>query len=138
MHSSLPPPVQTLLQLFDGPLRDVRFPQADGAALGAAAEELHAARVAVAHAEAALEAARTTFQEKDAQLTQLTQRALAYARVYAQGNPELLAALPEAARGPGRPKRKADESGVALQPPARRGRPRKVRPEDDLAVVAAE
>jgi DNA-directed RNA polymerase subunit F len=134
MHSSLPPPVQTLLELFDGPLRDVRFPQADGAALGAAAEDLHAARVAVAHAEAVLEAARVTFQDKESQLTQLTQRALAYARVYAQDNPSLLAALPEPARGAARAKRRVDESGVALvpQPAARRGRPRKV-PEETAA-----
>ena len=135
MPSQLTPSVAKLLQLFDGPLREVRFPGADGAALAAATEDVHAARIAVAQAEAALAAARLSFQEKDAHLAELAQRTLAYARVYAQGNAELYAELPDGGRSVVRARRRAADAAGSDQVQAasgpvetvRRGRPRKAQ-----------
>ena len=100
-----------LLDLFRGPLRDVRFPDADGERLAAALASEAAAAEAVMHAEASLEAARGALADARRSVTQQTERTLAYARVYAADRPELRAALdavPTATptrRGPGRPRK---------------------------------
>jgi hypothetical protein len=150
MPSHLDPSVSALLELFNGPLRDVRFPLADGASLHAAREDVHAARIALAHAETALLAARQSLTDKETHLDELAQRTLAYARVYAQGNAELLAALPAGGRGVVRAKHRERAAAVpplgaaetagdasALEPGgARRGRPRKARPQEEEAASA--
>jgi hypothetical protein len=92
----LPSFVHALLQLFEGSLRDVRFPDADGEALKNAVAAYQTAQAAVTTAEASLQSARTQLNEADAALARVSQRALAYARIYAQENPELLATLPGA------------------------------------------
>ena len=113
MKDLLPPLTVHLLDLFQGPLRDVRFPDADGERLGAAVEAAAAANEAVARAEAAVEAARTVLADKQRVVAQETERTLAYARVYAAERPDLRAALeavttrPPTRRGPGRPRKVA-------------------------------
>jgi hypothetical protein len=91
---ALPNFVQTLLQLFEGPLRGVRFPQADADALAASVALYQEAQLGVLSAEAALRSACTLRTERDTELARVSQRVLAYARVYAQDNPELLALIP--------------------------------------------
>ncbi|HSO34096.1 MAG TPA: hypothetical protein VLT33_16290 [Labilithrix sp.] len=110
--TDLPPLTSHLLDLFQGPLRDVRFPDADGERLGAAVEAATAAGDAVARAEAAVEAARSVLADKQRIVAQETDRALAYARVYAADRPDLRAAIDAvtarpttAKRGPGRPRK---------------------------------
>lgn len=98
----VPSAVVSLLQVFAQELTDVSFPDVDGATLGLASlderanivrrqtEELEALRARVAVARDALEGARVD-------LGRHAERALAYARVYAEGQPELsdrLAAIP--------------------------------------------
>lgn len=111
MSHTFPASTLNLIELFQGPLRDVRFPDVDGDRLGAAIEAVRAAQEAVEHAQASVEAAREILAEKERFVTQETDRALAYVRVYAADRPELLAAIEaltprqNARRGPGRPRK---------------------------------
>ncbi len=117
-----------LLDLFQGPLRDVRFPDADGERLGAAVDAAVAAGEAVVRAEAALETARAALLEKERVVAHETDRALAYARVYAADRPDLRAAIEAATARPTTAKRG-------------RGRPRKIPLEpaaQEEAAAAAE
>ena len=113
MATLLLPLTVHLLDLFQGPLRDVRFPDADGERLGAAVEAAGAANEALAHAEAAVEAARVVLADKQRIVVQETERTLAYALIYAAERPELRAALDAVParsatrRGPGRPRKTA-------------------------------
>lgn len=121
MSDLLPPLTVHLLDLFQGPLRDVRFPDADGERLGAAVEAAAAANEALARAEAAVEAARNVLADKQRVVAQETERTLAYARVYAAERPDLRAALeavttrPPTRRGPGRPRKVASAASVAVE-----------------------
>ncbi len=116
MTALVPPLTAHLLDLFHGPLRDVRFPDADAERLQSALDASAVAFDAVAKAEAAVEVARASLAEKQRVVAQETERTLAYARVYAAERPELRAALDAvpatpsrapARRGPGRPRKAA-------------------------------
>ena len=120
--STLSPLTRHLLDLFHGPLRDVRFPDADGERLGAAVDAAVAASEAVVRAEAALEIARGTLLDQQRVVAQETDRALAYARVYAADRPEVRAALEAvtsrpvtAKRGPGRPRKITPPPAIAQE-----------------------
>lgn len=78
------PPLQAVLQLFQGPLADVRFADIDAAGLASIAAEVESAADAVAQQEAQLSELRQTLVERQDALLLLAQRALAYARVYAE------------------------------------------------------
>lgn len=105
MTTLISPPIQALLELFDGQLRDVRFADLDAAALNALATQVSEAAQGVAAKQAALDEAQAALQERQGALLQQAQRALAYARVYAESDAELGAkldaiALPRAPRRP--------------------------------------
>ncbi len=112
-----------LVDLFQGPLRDVRFPDADAARLDTVVDAVTTANAAVARAEAELVAARESLAEKQRFLALETERTLAYVRVYAADRPDVRAALDATAK---------PKSG------ARRGRPRKVALEGEPVEAAAE
>jgi hypothetical protein len=140
--SAILSPVQTVIDLFATELTDVRFGDVDARTLAAAAEELRAAADVVASAEARLAEARSDLREREEQLLQHAQRALAYARVYAEANADLSArldaiSLPRASRR-SRPEVVVQESERDEQRPASRprGRPRKSLV--DSAAAAAE
>jgi multidrug efflux pump subunit AcrA (membrane-fusion protein) len=127
--SAIPVPIQTLLDLFTKSLADVRFADVDGQALTHFAEEVEAAAAAVADAQSALDAAQLALQEKQDRLLQQAQRALAYARVYADSD-ETLSGQLDAVTLPRAPRRARAEEALVLsadpQPsPRPRGRPRK-------------
>src|SRR5580658_3696475 len=86
---AIPAPIQTLLDLFMSCLADVRFADVDGLTLARHAAEVEAANDAVAAAQLALDATRETLQEKLDALLHQAQRALAYARVYAESDEAL-------------------------------------------------
>lgn len=120
--STLSPLTRHLLDLFQGPLRDVRFPDADGDRLGAAVDAAVAAGEAVVRAEAALEIARGALLDQQRVVAQETDRALAYARVYAADRPDVRAALEAvtsrpatAKRGPGRPRKITAPPAIAQE-----------------------
>ena len=129
--SAIPAPIQTLLDLFSTSLADVRFADVDGQALARYATDVETAAEAVAAAQLALDATREALQGKQDTLLQQTQRALAYARVYAEGDAALSGRL-EAVTLPRVTRRSRVEDALVLsaapQPsprPRPRGRPRK-------------
>jgi hypothetical protein len=143
--NDIPPPIQTVLDLFATRLADVRFADLDAETLAHAAADVHAASEIVASAQAALDAARGTLQERQDALLSHAQRALAYARVYAESDDGLSAqldeiALPRPARRPRGDAAAALVLSVEPQPAPRRGRPRKAAPAEpilDHVVLAA-
>jgi hypothetical protein len=88
-HDCIPGFAREVLALFAGPLSKVRFPDLDAALL-----EQHAGLVEAAHAEVLqleeqLAQARARVQEEAQALTGVAQRAIAYARIYAEGKSDL-------------------------------------------------
>lgn len=144
-NDPISPALRALLELFTTELAEVRFPDMSGQVLEDAAAQVKASAEAVARAQAALEVARQGLQESQDAMLQKGQRALAYARVFAEENPELNAKLdaihlPRAAR-----KGVRVESLVSAEPvsaangneenaPRRRGRPPKVRPAPEASL----
>ncbi|RKH23492.1 hypothetical protein D7Y13_28080 [Corallococcus praedator] len=136
-NDSISPALRGLLELFATDLADVKFPDVDTEVLGEAAVQVRQKAEAVARAQAALDAARQALNESQESLLQKGQRALAYAKVFAEDDAELGAKL-EAIHLP-RPTRKASGPSQVAEPvnatpgseenaPRRRGRPPKVRP----------
>lgn len=125
------PTLQPLLDLFSSDLAAVRFGDVDGASLARLAVEAEAAEAEVAAAERTLEDARAVVAARTDALLQHAHRALAYARVFAEGDPALAAKLAAVALPKPRKARSAEETlaepDLASAPPRRpRGRPRKV------------
>jgi hypothetical protein len=134
MPSAIPPPIQTLLDLFTTSLADVRFADLDGQTLGRLAAEVESASEAVASAQLALDAAREILQQRQEALLQRAQSALAYSRVYAESD-EALSRQLDAVSLPRSTRRPRGVEGLVLsaepQPaPRPRGRPRKARVEE--------
>jgi hypothetical protein len=130
------PALQDLLKLFGQELSTVKFPDLDRAVLEEAAERVKEKAEEVARAQAALEAARQALYESQEALLQKGQRALAYARIFAEDDTELSAKLDDISLP--RPVRKAPRMEGAPAPeapsvqseesaPRRRGRPPKAR-----------
>ncbi len=125
-------PVRTVVDLFASELADVRFGDVDAKMLAALASEVESAAEAVASAQALLDDARAKLLERQEVLLQQAQRALAYARVYAEPDAALTAridaiALPRPARRASR--QETDLLTLSDEPPRRpRGRPRKTPP----------
>ncbi len=128
---AIPTAIQTLLELFATTLAEVRVADVDGQTLARTAADVQSAAAVVTAAQTALEEARQTLQERQEALLQHAQRAMAYARVYAE-NDESLSERLNAIALP-RPARRVRPNGEALvlspdpEAGARpRGRPRKV------------
>lgn len=101
--STIPPPIQTVLDLFSTHLADVRFGDVDAPSLARLAADVQAAADVTTAAQIALDSARITLHERQEALLLHAQRALAYARVYAEADESLSAhleaiTLPRAAR----------------------------------------
>ncbi len=108
-------PVRIAIELFESALAEVRFPDVDATTLARSAAEVDAAGRAVSVAQAELDTARSALQERQEALLGQVQRAIAYARVYAENDEELTQrlsaiALPRAAR----PARSKEESALVL------------------------
>ena len=86
-HDPISEAAQRVLALLHGPLADVRFPDADRNLLDADAAAVRAADQAVHDAEAALSSAKDALDDAQRQLRERTQRALAYARIFAETHP---------------------------------------------------
>lgn len=117
--NSMSPPLQAVLQLFQGPLADVRFADIDAAGLASITAEVESAADAVAQQEAQLSELRQTLVERQDALLLLAQRALAYARVYAEHDDALTEQL----------------ARISLPRPAK---PRKANPGKAADAAAAE
>jgi hypothetical protein len=126
----IPPSVKALVELFKNELSAVTFPGVDGAILEQLIDDVRNYTDAVIKAEAALEAARTSLRESEEVLAVKSQKALAYARVYAEDRPEIATKVDVVARIAGAtptssapPARDRDPGSDA---PKRRGRQKKV------------
>lgn len=84
---------QAVVELFQGPLAGVRFANVDAKGLSALAAEVATATEQVAEQEAKLGELRQGLAQRQEALGTLTQQALAYARIYAEGDEQLLAKL---------------------------------------------
>jgi hypothetical protein len=91
--TSLSQPLQAVVALFEGPLSGVRFADVDAAGLSKLAAELAGVAAEVEQHEAKLIELRQGLAQRQEALLALSQRALAYARVYAEDDEELLAKL---------------------------------------------
>jgi hypothetical protein len=87
------PAVQAVLDLFQGPLAELRFADVDAKKLESMAAEVDLAAVAVQEQEARLAALQLSLSERQDALLLLAQRALSYARVYAESDEALSAKL---------------------------------------------
>lgn len=130
---AVPASIKTLLDIFKDHLKDVRFPDVDGARLQEAADAAVVKAEEVARLEDMLEVARTALQESQDSLLQKGQRALAYARIFAEDNEPLSVALdgvqlPRSSRRSNRSElpqaAAAEDREEVLGPPKRRGRPK--------------
>ncbi|MFO0713145.1 MAG: hypothetical protein U0353_25035 [Sandaracinus sp.] len=131
LRDPISPFVHDVLELFEGPLGEVRFPDADRASLTQLADAANEAQCEVEALEAALEAARARARAAQETLGDHASRALAYARVFAMGQPSLenaVSAVRTSARTESRERdTKSPSSSGAIEgeAPRRRGRPRK-------------
>ncbi len=143
--SAIPSHVQTVLDLFATHLPDVRFGEVDAQSLARVASEVEAAAGVVTTAQAAVDSARATLIERQESLLQQVQRALAYARVYAEADPELTARLEAVTLPRGARRARSEGAGgdalvLTSEPQAGkrpRGRPRKVHAEAKPLTEAA-
>ncbi|MGO8998112.1 MAG: hypothetical protein ACLQVI_32740 [Polyangiaceae bacterium] len=134
--NAISPPVQAVLDLFADPLRELCFADVDATTLGELAASVQAAAAVVLAAETELARQRHTLLERQDALLQHAQRALAYARVYAETDAGLTERLDQIALPRGSRRPRIDGDALVLEPgPASRarkasatGEPKKRRP----------
>ena len=112
-----PPLAADVLALFRGQFADVCFPDVDRDSLDVDASALLACQAQVESLEHALEQARQETKAAASHLAANAERALAYAKVFAMGQPELEAALAEvrAVRGESTTKERAPKKRRAAR-----------------------
>jgi hypothetical protein len=137
--SPIPAPIQTLVTLFEETLTAVNFPDVNTTVLQEASKAVVDAHTQVTRLEAELTAARAALSERQDALLGKAQRALAYARIFAEEQPELLSrldavSLPRAGRRQPKveatvePVTAAGEHAASSEAPRKRGRPARARP----------
>lgn len=124
---TLDPSLRALVELFAGPLAGVTFPGVDSRALVALATAVDADATELARLETAAATLRARLTEARDELLARAHRALAYARVYADGDgpAELAARLDAMVLPRARGARPAPVAPAAAEAPKKRGRPRK-------------
>ena len=132
--SQLSPSVQAVLELFQGPLADLRFADVDAAGLLNLASEVEQSAAAVAEQEALLSELRQTLADRQDSLLLLAQRALAYARVYAEHDDALSEQLARIALPRAGKPRKANAKAASAEQSATSAE----QSADSQAEVAAE
>ncbi|MBC7174548.1 MAG: hypothetical protein H5U40_19035 [Polyangiaceae bacterium] len=119
-NETIAKPLRAILDLFEETLADVRFPDVSSELLREKALAVHERAEAVMAARESLAAAEAGLAEERASLAELGGKALAYARIYAAGRPDLLERL------------EAIDLGGGEATARKRGRPRKQRDREDL------
>lgn len=114
--------LHVLLDLFEGELSEVPFPDVNAETLRAANEAVEVAAAEVERLAAALDDARAGLEQTQQAFERIGRKALAYARVYAEDDPDLGRRLAELSSmlAP-----KAASSSALADAPRKRGRPRK-------------
>jgi hypothetical protein len=116
-QTSVSPSVRAVLDLFEGPLAEVRFPGIDRKSLAQAESEVEARRVDLQAALEAVASARASLETAQGALFEQVRRAHGYATVFADGDPTLLESLG-----------KIELDAGTHAPKKPRGRPPKQRP----------
>jgi hypothetical protein len=129
-----------VIDLYTVELSDVRFPDLDLSALLYAQAELHEAQLEVERVEADLAERRELVEARSQALVSKAERALAYAKVFAQGDEDLAPRLADIGRrkSTGHAGHTASASGTIVAP-KRRGRKPKTETEapDELFAESA-
>ena len=123
---AIDPSAAELLALFAGQLSGVRFPEVDHETLDELAASVERSHAEVEQARALLATAEATLEARRQELLSRAQRAKAYARVYAEGNPELQAQLDGIVLPKPGGRVLASPPSPGQPEPKKRGRPRKV------------
>ena len=120
------PPIRAALELFETALAEVRFADLDAKTLARSAADVEAVAAVVTSAQAALDSARCALQERQEILLDQVQRAVAYARVYAENDEALTERLQSIAlpRTPRSGRTKDDAALVLSSTPQSSPRPR--------------
>jgi hypothetical protein len=121
--ASLPAFSREVLELFSAELAEIRFPDLDVESLREAAGRVRDAQAEVDRLEGELQEAQEGVAQQSAALHACAERALAYARVYAEGKPALSAQIDAIRSQPSSDK----ESATASR---KRGRPRKAQADE--------
>lgn len=88
-NAAIPADIQELLDVFAKSLSDVRFPDVDGAALESLAAAVRGHATELAQLGEKVRAAQQALETAQLELRKAARRGLAYARVFAEGNPAL-------------------------------------------------
>ena len=129
------PSIDALIAVFDAELEDVSFPGASLGDLTSQRSSLEEARTQVETLRRELDEALASYQRTRALLQATAERGHAYASVYAQEHPELLAKLTEIRFGERAPKRRK-KSVKANPPTGARGAKRGERKREDAEMAA--
>jgi hypothetical protein len=117
---------RSVIDLYTDELADVRFPDVDLARLQAAREELTSVQCELERCSAELERMRATLAAKAQALDATAERALAYARIYAEKDPRLSARIDAVRRA------RSPAAADGVDAPKRRGRRKKAETPSDL------
>ncbi|MEL7368592.1 MAG: hypothetical protein AAFN74_06760 [Myxococcota bacterium] len=116
----IPEPFRALLDLFRGPLADVRFPGVDHDTLTTACSAISQRAQEVEKARAVLDQTQRALDAELDEVRKLGRRALAYLEIYAEGNEHLLEAVAEVRTAIG-----AEAPSPSTKPAARRRKKKK-------------
>jgi hypothetical protein len=125
----LPEAARGVIELFNGAMAKVAFPDVDGAVLRQHAERVLERRHNLETARIELEAATIALQRGVDELNSLASRGLAYARIYAAAHPELDELSAELAKLDVRGGRGRSSELEGAAPAGKRGRKKQPRPE---------
>jgi hypothetical protein len=135
---ALTPAMRELIALFDKELAEVRFPGVDSKLLAELGAQVDAETQRVEDLRAQLDTAHAGLVDFKNRLQRAAEQGLAYAKVYAAGDAELLAKLAEINLGGDTPRRRklevaaqADPGDGTIKLPPRRGRKPKNPPADE-------
>ena len=128
----MPEPIATLLDVYGAHAEALRFPEIDHETLHAQAERLREAAAEVDRCERALAAARQGLHEHQQALIARAERGLAYARIFAQDDPELLERLAAVEL---RERRAPGKKAGKKAPPRRATRTRRRKGDGDESVT---
>lgn len=126
---AVPARVKSLIALFDGELKGLRFPDVDKDVLDAHVQDVRARAAAVAKVEEQLRAVQAELEGALDRLNEKAYRAQQYARVFAEGNDALVDKLDALALSKSRTSRSLPPTPVAStgEAPKKRGRPAKAK-----------
>jgi hypothetical protein len=114
--------LRAVIELFSAELATVEFPGVSAAGFAEAADQVRQARDALEVARAAMQGARAALDARLQELEHLAERGLAYARIYAEGDSELMRRVDAISLAPprqpaARRKRRANKPGSGPQLP---------------------